>query len=89
MNLAKKKDKDIIEMEILCDNCAWAYRDDECVVEGECEGPQLTGFKPNWIWRLIETSTKTNIIVNGNTKEIEYSIFNLKKIKEKNGKTSK
>jgi len=80
LNLAKKKDKDIFDMEFICNQCAWAHGADECVVDGECKSPELTGFKPNWLWKLVETPTKINIKdVYGKTIEFEYTIFSLEK----------
>jgi len=81
IKLAKKKDKNKEERELVCNNCAWGYGDDECVSDDNCKSPELTEFKPNWIWKLVETPTKTTIKdINGNEKEFEYTIFSIEKI---------
>ena len=78
--LSKKKDKTLFERMQVCDHCAWKYGGDECVRDGDCDSPILTGFKPDWIWKLIETPVMTTMTDNdGNKKEFKYSKFTIEK----------
>lgn len=76
LELSKKEEKSFDERMIVCSYCVWAYGDNECVRDGDCMSPKLTGLKPNWIWKLIETPVMTKITdINGNIKNFEYSKF--------------
>ena len=76
------ENKDLFERMRICNNCAWKYEKDECVGSEDCMNPELTGFKPNWIWELIETDAIAIITdINGNKKDFKHYKFSIEKIK--------
>lgn len=78
IDLIKKKDKNKEERDLVCNYCVWAYGDNQCVSNENCKSPELTEFKPNWIWKLIKTPAITTIKdINGNVEEFEYTIFDI------------